>query len=370
MAARSGVPLSVIFQVTDRCNYRCTHCYETHSRGEGELSTLEVIRILDELQAAGTLFLSFTGGEPFVRDDMPALLQAAVDRRFVTKIKSTGHFIDDACADRLARIGIAEVQLSVYAADPEIHDGVTRHAGSLERTLGAARRLRQRGIPVVMATPLMAANFDEYRAVRELSASIGAESTVDPKITAREDADKGPLSLRMTDAQVRELYDDERLNALDGYAAEVACGRPARPLPSLDDSPCGIGRRACHINPRGEVYGCTALALPVGDLRIQSFHDVWSGSPALQRLRAIRWRDIQGCNTCDVRRYCQRCNAMALTEDGELLGPSSEACRHAVALRESLRARGLVPDDDRAVPVGLRKEPTSVRRPASLRVIA
>src|SRR5690349_2431432 len=80
-AQREGRPVTVTFQITDRCNYECVHCYQehrdSHAAKREELSTAEVIRILDELADAGVLFLTIMGGEVFMRRDADEILTAA-----------------------------------------------------------------------------------------------------------------------------------------------------------------------------------------------------------------------------------------------------------------------------------------------------
>ena len=60
-----NLPLNVHFDLTYRCNERCVHCYLDHE-DYGEVTTAEVKRVLDELATAGTLFLTFSGGEIFL----------------------------------------------------------------------------------------------------------------------------------------------------------------------------------------------------------------------------------------------------------------------------------------------------------------
>ena len=64
---RMRSPLSVHFDLTYRCNERCVHCYLNH-QDHGELTTQECTEILEQLAKAGTLFLTFSGGEIFLRN--------------------------------------------------------------------------------------------------------------------------------------------------------------------------------------------------------------------------------------------------------------------------------------------------------------
>jgi len=63
---RTHQPLSVHFDLTYRCNERCVHCYLDHDN-HGELTTAECIAVMEDLARAGTLFLTFSGGEIFLR---------------------------------------------------------------------------------------------------------------------------------------------------------------------------------------------------------------------------------------------------------------------------------------------------------------
>ena len=69
---RMRSPLSVHFDLTYRCNERCVHCYLDH-QDHGELTTQECTEILEQLAKAGTLFLTFSGGEIFRRQDLEQL---------------------------------------------------------------------------------------------------------------------------------------------------------------------------------------------------------------------------------------------------------------------------------------------------------
>src|SRR5205814_9191155 len=71
-----GVPLSAHVDLTYRCNERCVHCYLPHD-DRGEMTTAEVKDLLDQMAAAGGFFLTISGGEPFLRDDLFELLAHA-----------------------------------------------------------------------------------------------------------------------------------------------------------------------------------------------------------------------------------------------------------------------------------------------------
>lgn len=372
-AERVGIPLHAVIQVTARCNYRCAHCYEVHTDGDGELTLAEIDRILGEFAALGTLYLGYTGGEFFTRRDADDLLRCARSHGFLVRLLTTGYHVDERRADLIRDLAIFEVHMSLYGPTAEIHEKVTRKPGSFARTVAAADRLRVRGVPVHLKAPLLAVNADHVGELQDLARAHGCEVHVDPKVTSREDGDLAPISLRASDAQTMRFYDQQIVPSWHAVPA------------SLADSSCSAGQLSIQVNPMGLVFPCSSIPIPCGDLRRQSVAEVWRESAFLGTVRGLAWDKIEPCRSCDVRGYCSRCHAMAMLEDGDLLGKSSEACRHAVILRDRLRAAGRVPDNHRAQPpqgrrgrkgalplesAYARPVPKGARRVAGLRVVA
>src|ERR1043165_5468403 len=116
-----GVPLTVHLDVTYRCNERCVHCYLDHE-DHGEMTTSEIRDVLDQLAAAGTFFLSLSGGEVFMRRDFFEIVEHARRLLFNVKVKTNGVMIREPEARRLRQLGVEQVQISVYSHRPEVHD--------------------------------------------------------------------------------------------------------------------------------------------------------------------------------------------------------------------------------------------------------
>ncbi len=349
-AYKSKSPTTVTFQVTDRCNYDCIHCYQEHV-DHNELTFEEIDRILHELADAGVLFLTLMGGEFFMHRDANKILGLAHELGFAIKLLSTGHHIHEKRADYLATLRPLQVDMSLYGSHPRVHEQITRHPGSWQRTVDAAKRLLNRKIPVLLKAPAMESNAKDLAEIKQLADSLGADYSFDAKITAMENMDQTPVGLRMTEDTLRNFYRDTQSGTAQYIAASYETFDPkTSTLRPLNHTPCRAGQQAVSINPQGEVWPCNSLPISCGSLREKSFHEIWFGSDTLDELRDLRWAKISECNVCELRPYCQRCHGMALTEQGKMKGPSLEACRHAVAIRDSLVERGLVPNTETAMP--------------------
>ena len=319
-ARRSYIPLTIHWELTGRCNLHCVHCYVPPDDGDAELTTQQCFDVLDQLADAGTLWVSLSGGEPLLRPDFFEIAEYARRREFALRLMTNGTLIDAVTADALSSLRLMSVEISVYAASASVHDCITGCEGSFELATGALRLMRERGLTTVMKTPVMTLNAAGFEATRRLAQQLADRHVYDVTIIPAKDGDRRPLASRLTPDQLRSFFEG-RVGAELPKIAESAFSKP----------PCGAGIRTASIAPNGVVYPCVAFDIPTGDLRRQSFVDIWQHSPALRQLRQTTFGDIAICASCETAGICGRCSALAHLEDGDRCGPSSAACMVAAA---------------------------------------
>lgn len=331
-------PLSVHFDLTYRCNERCVHCYLDHN-DHGELTTAECLKVLEDLARSGTLFLTFSGGEIFLRPDLYEILAAARRLHFDISLKSNALLVTAERAARLREFGVRRVQISVYSDVPAIHDAITKVPGSLERTLAAIPILLEHGLQVKLACPLMQENLMAYRGVMALAEKLGVPYILDLTITPMMDGSSGPLEHRASVSSLLPVLRDPVLHACkpqpSSAAATIMDALPSTfgsavssgiESAAYEDLPCSAGHNSCYISPYGDVFPCVQLLQAAGNLRREKFEDIWYHAPQLERLRAIRESQLPICSQCEIRSYCERCPGLALMEGGDMLGAYERAC--------------------------------------------
>ena len=354
-----GIPLSVHVDLTMRCNERCLHCYRVVEE-RPELTTDELKTLLDDLARAGTLYLTFSGGEVFLRKDLFELLEHARRLHFDVRVKSNALLITSEKAARLRELGVRQVDISIYSADPAVHDWVTKVPGSLGRTLEGVVVLRDAGVTVKLNCPLMRQNVGKYKDIRALADRLGVLCGFDPMITAKNDGDVSPLTLRISPGELRTVLEDPALNA--------ACSAPPAPAvpfdgarADLDEVPCGASHNACYVSAYGDVMPCVAMPIACGNVRDEPFAEIWHRSPQMTRVRAIRIRDLHTCRSCAASPFCSRCPGQALVETGDLHGPSPANCEHAL-VRAGVAGSPVVP-------ASMLRPPASARASALVGVV-
>jgi radical SAM protein with 4Fe4S-binding SPASM domain len=331
-----GVPLSVHLDVTYRCNERCEHCYLEHD-GKNELTTAEIRGFLLQFSEAGAFFLTISGGEPLLRRDFFEIIEFARELKFNVKLKTNAVLVRENDARRLREAGVEQVQVSVYSHKPEIHDAITKLPGSLSRTLEGVRLMRAAGLKVTLANVLMRSNAGDYAGVQALAAETGSQYTLDPTITPMLNGDSSILGMRLPAQGLRAVFRDARLvGNVDDF-----CAPPA----PIDDEiregiPCSAGHTSCYVSPWADVYPCVQFPLPCGNLRQQSFSEIWAASAQLLEVRSIRAKHLATCLSCSHLGTCTRCPGLAFME-GNMRGPSSADCEKSF-LRTGVATAGML----------------------------
>jgi AdoMet-dependent heme synthase len=330
--------LSVLLELTYRCNLDCWFCYNDLGLGGAPMSTSEWLRLLDDLRDMGALNVTFSGGEPLAHPDFMQLGRHARELGFVVRVKSNGHALGADAARRLkADVDPFVVEVSLHGALARTHDRQTRVAGSFDRLLTNVAAMKAAGLRVQMNSTLTAWNEEEVEGMFAIADGLGAALRVDPEVTVRDDGDRGPLAITASRDGVLRLFEIQASRA----GAESAVGRDAdRSMGPADPGKhCGAGSSGIAVDPYGNVYPCVQWRHAVGNLHEASVAAIWGGSRELDAVRRITGevaRVVEGEEDGALMAFCPG-NAAALT--GSPLKIYPQAARRASLARESERRR-------------------------------
>jgi len=325
------VPFDVSFELTYRCNQQCLMCYQPdHQDSSGELTTTEVKDILDQLAEAGCLFLAFTGGEPFLRPDFLEIIEYASQKSFAINIQTNGTFFTSSLIRRLKQLNILQVHLSLLGARAETHNSITGLSNSFSRVINAARQLREQGIEVFFKITVIKNNLTELEEMIALSKSLDCQFFISPIIVPMDNGNQQPFAYRITDEGMQHLFGitkEEVTKDLHFIPEE------AEPVPEF--GLCTMAKSTCAINPKGELYPCLGMPVPVGNLRKIRFSELWKNSEELRNLRGLDVADMKNCMNCRLNDSCLYCPGLSYLETGDCLEPAEELCRIARIIKET-----------------------------------
>jgi radical SAM protein with 4Fe4S-binding SPASM domain len=328
------LPVLSEIALTYRCQNRCTFCYASspdRGREVDEMTTAEVKRILDAIvDDARVPTVSFTGGEPTLRPDLPELIAYAKSRRLRTNLITNGIRCGaNGYVDKLAAAGLDSAQVSLEAADPAVHDAVVGHPGAWQRTVRGIQNLKAAGIHVHTNTTINSLNRDHLLALVDFLAEM-EQPYLSMNMVIRTGGAVGSMEIGYDEIGDLVVPLKERANE---HGMKFVWYSPV-PLCLFNPVAHGLGSQSCSaadgllsIAPDGSVLPCSSFAQGVGNLLHEPFETVWN------RRAARYWRRKEflppGCRDCDLADLC--CGACPLywDERGDFdelagqLGPTS-----------------------------------------------
>ncbi len=304
--------------LTYRCQNRCFFCYAnapTRGREVAEMSTAEVQRVIDRIiDQARVPMVSFTGGEPTLRPDLPELIAHAVGREMRTNLITNGIRCGDAdFVATLAEAGLHSAQVSLEAGDAATHDAVVQNPGAFERSLRGLRNLAAAGIHTHSNTTINARNLKALPGLIDLLAEMGQEY-LSMNMLIHTGGSVGVQDIRYTEIGeivLRLKEQTERRGMRFVWYSPV-------PYCLFNPAAHGLGAKSCaaadgllSIAPNGDVLPCSSFEHGIGNLLHEAFETIW------QRRSARYWRDKEflppGCQHCEHAELC--CGACPLYWD-------------------------------------------------------
>lgn len=379
--AGPAVPHVVAWNLTKRCNLACAHCYiaagDWHS-ATGELSTAEVRRITDEiLDINPSPVFILSGGEPLLRDDLEAIAEHASRCGATVVVGTNGTRLTDQRIDSLKSAGVSGVAVSIDSLDAQYHDRFRHGDGALADTLAAIDRLAGHRLDFIVQTTVTRGNRAH---LPELAAWAAERGAVAFNVYFLVETGRAE-SMRALTPQENDQVLATLVTLEHEYRGRMMVRSKCQPqimrhaLERSDDSPlrtyatrCPCGVQYCRITPDGKLTPCPYLPAVAGDLRQESFADIWRDSPVLNALRA--GEPSGKCGQCEYRQVCGGCRARAYAHSGDLLGedascayePTGDVALVAppVAVRYGDAAPSTMPWDDEAT-ARMQRVPSFVR---------
>lgn len=330
------LPLAGSLELTRRCNLRCVHCYLGADRfveSSVEMGTERVLRLLDELSAAGCLYLLITGGDPLLRADFPVIHRRARELGFVTCVFTNGTSVTDTVLETFAEFPPGELEISLYGATAAVHEAVAGVAGSHRRCLEGLDRLSARGLKVRLKTILMTVNRHELGGIEALARERGLEFRLDSSLFPRWDGDTAPLGLRLPveEAVALEFSDPLRSKGWREFHARTADWGVTNRLYN-----CGAGLTSFHIDADGTVRPCLMVHDTSRPLVDGNFLAAWREIVA--RIDAKPPAGALPCRACGQRFLCGYCPGHFASESGAEDRPTPYLCDLGKHRLEAIRS--------------------------------
>ncbi|HKA38345.1 MAG TPA: radical SAM protein [Burkholderiales bacterium] len=272
-----GAPLYIAWQVTNECNLACLHCIEESGPGKAfhdELSHDQAIKVLEQLMDRQVPYLSFSGGEPMVHPRFFEMAEYVCGRNGQLKIETNGHYLTPDNCERLARIGVKAVQVSMDGGSRETFNRM-RVRGDFDLMVEGVRNLRAAGVPIEINYSPTRFNTHEIGAAVDLAFELGAYSFYTGRTMYTGNAVKTWHLLAPSDEQYEGYFATLRKKT-DEYRGRMRVYFHEMGL--LEELRYRLRHPAALliVLPNGLVKLINALPFVCGDLRRQTLDEIWA----------------------------------------------------------------------------------------------
>ncbi len=337
LARKRGKPFYAYFEPTFKCNLKCLHCFADYPHYGKELSFAEIVSLLNQLAKAGTLFVDFSGGEPFMRKDFIDILESARKLDFAITILTNATLITEELADRISYLSPRLIKITLYGATEEMYQKTTGKAHLFHRAIEGIRLLAKHKLSLSVASPIF--NFytvKEVSAIEKICDELGVVLRKFTQFGIRNNGDLAPLKYNLSESQLEEF---------------------SRAFPGLRDSPINkrpkikINEKVCddlcgsiYINPYGQIGNCDKLVSKIS-VRERPLLEIWQNDSLLKKQREFTWKDMPDCLLCKSFYYCKPCPGVNLVSTGSFNKIPAFFCRSAHMLRRVSEKLSKLPVD-------------------------
>lgn len=269
-------PLFLSWQLTRDCDLCCLHCCTESAPGKrlpDELSAEDAMRIADDIIRNDIPYVMLCGGEPMVVPHFFALAEALGKGGVQLKIETNGQQVNDEVVERLARLPIRSVQISIDGDSQEVYER-QRPGGSLAKAHAACEAIRAAELPLEITFAPTRLNIHEADAVIARARSFGAFRFNTGKLMRIGTAARQWKRLAPSTEEYRTFRDLLKRRSDDFGAAMEICYAPFTIeeglRAALEAPPATL-----LVLPNGWVKVAAALPQVCADLRHQNLAAAW-----------------------------------------------------------------------------------------------
>ena len=286
------------------CNQKCMHCYAANQdyAETKELSTNEWKKVIDICKQNCIPQITFTGGEPTLREDLVELVEYS--QWFVTRLNTNGVLLTKELCEKLYNASLDSVQITLYSNVPEVHNKLVG-ANNFDKTVEGIKNAIKVGLSVSINTPLCSLNKDylsTLKFAKELGVTYASSSGL---IVTGNAKNEESVSTQLSENEITQVM-EEACKYAEEQEMELSFTSPGwisednlRKM-KLDIPACGACLSNMAVSPDGNVMPCQSWLgkkSSLGNILKVKWKKIWNNS----KCKKIRNNSSNSSFTCPLR---------------------------------------------------------------------
>lgn len=273
--AKRIAPISIYLCITNKCPNNCLYCSAKNRQAEKELSKVEWINVINELQEMRTPIIGITGGEPLLREDIFDIIKS-IDSRSTAILFTSGFNLSYEKAKELKDSGLFGIGISLDSYDKNIHNKNRNNEDAFDYALEALKNSNKAGLYTMAQTVILKENLDDEKLFKlfKLAKDNGAHEVkiLEPILSGNLLTEKELSNVFYNDSDTEKLIkiqhkvnkrsDLPKISTFAYTESEAKFG-------------CGAGNQHSYISASGELYPCDFVPMSFGNVKEESIKKLW-----------------------------------------------------------------------------------------------
>lgn len=329
IAKKTRTPISCTIELTEKCNFKCSHCF-VKGIGVHELSYKSFVSFINQFKENGGIYLTLTGGEVLTHPNFIEMYTYAHKKGLAITIFTNGYLINQQILEVFLKFPPRKIEISIYGASDDTYQKVTTYKNAFSIISNNINLLLENKLNVYLKTTLYSVNYDDFDNIKLFANAYNLRFKYDFKLFPKRNGDFSNLIYQISPNKIidLEIKDNKKKLWEENYH------RKKNKYPNQILFECGAGRYSCFLSSRNQLRICAAATFSSVNMDNMTFKDAWS---KFEKYTKLKVNPNSKCIDCEKSYLCDICPIWGFVMNNNIGLLGMETDLHCALAEERMR---------------------------------